>query len=215
MKLKDLFEMPEYRDLVRDQSDWIEMKDDGSPGKYISVNTVQRVYDEIDEIKIHGIKYRLLLNKKKMLAGAFIPGKIEQTGEAVYWVASIIYFKSPMIKNLPVEFVNNILQVDRVATIKKVEGFDLASTLYSCLARKGFTVVSDNIQYTGGKKLWQKLARKSKISDVKVYVFDTQISDVFRDVNDQPLEYNEDNIDDDKIWKKGKPGRRFLLIASI
>jgi hypothetical protein len=50
---------------------------------------------------------------------------------------------------------------------------------------------------------------------VKIFVFDTQINDVFRDENDKPLQYTEDNIDEDKIWKKGKPGRRFLLIASL
>lgn len=157
MKLKDLFEMPEYRDIVRDQSDWIEMKDDGSPFKHISINTVQRLYDEISEIKFGDIVFRILLHKKKMIAGAFIPGVIEQTGEAVYWVANLIYFKSALIKNLPNEFVDNILQIDRVATISKYETFGLASEIYSSLVQKGYVIISDSIQYIGGKKLWQKI----------------------------------------------------------
>ena len=213
MKLKDLFEAPppEFRDMVRDQSDWIGIVDMGQPGTYISLTTVTRLFKQIGAVNIQDEQFKILLHNKGLLAGAYLPSSIKQNGEAVYAIACIVYFKSPLINTLPDNHHCKILQIDRVATVPRFESQGLASSVYAALINSGYTVVSDNIQYLGGKLLWKRIARESGSYDVHIYDRDNE--DYLRDDNGEPIKYDASNINDDVIWKKGKPGRRFILLA--
>jgi hypothetical protein len=215
MKLSDLFESPELRDVDKDQSSWIDMDEYGKPGRFISIDTMDRKYDVLTTIKL-SIEPRALfvvaLAKNKTMAGVFFRTQTTE-GRDVMAVCCLVYFKQPILTHPPVDMQGVMLQVDRVATVSQYEGNDIASSLYAELVNAGYVVVYDTIQYRGGMKLWKKIARRSITGNYKVHIYDGQINDYLRDTDNQILTYTEKNIPDNAIWLTGKPGQQFILIA--
>ena len=214
MKIQELLESPppEFRDEVKDQSQWITTVDNGKAGAYVSLRTITNTFNQIGTVDIQNIKSKILIHKKELLAGVYLPAVTKPGDEAVYAVASIVYFKKPLLSKLPDGVNGTLLQIDRVATVPQYEKYGLAANMYAALIQQGYIVVSDSIQYLGGKLLWQKIAREAQ-DRYSVYVFDREVNDYLRDESGQPIKYNSRNINDDVIWKPGKPGQRLVLLA--
>jgi hypothetical protein len=212
IEFKRLLEMPEHRKGTKDQSAWIKHDDIGNAVAFISNDTVNRNFIKIkkDELSTLGGEYEILLSKRKGLAGLYLPS-VNSEGETIYYVICLVYFKRPIVTVFPTELSHKeSLQVDKVATVPNYESQGLASIVYNALAEYGFIVISDTIQFDGGKFLWKKLARNDELN---VFVYDRETQDVFKDSSGIPINYNGRNIPDNQIWAHSKAGQIFILIA--
>jgi hypothetical protein len=97
-----------------------------------------------------------------------------------------------------------------VATVPNLEGMGLASAVYQALVDDGYVIVSDSVQYDGGKQLWKKL---SILPSLNVFVYDNLTRDFIKDDSGEIINYNTKNLTDDKIWLPNSKCRRFILIA--
>jgi len=216
MKLSELFESTELRDVDKDQSKWIDYNQFGQPMTIISVETLSRKYDVLEDLVISGLTnehFKVALAKSKIMAGVFKMVKHPDTNELGLAIICLVYFKHPIIENPPNDMVGLMLQVDRVATVPAYEAMYIATRLYSTLVNAGYVVVSDTVQYRGGMKLWKKIARHTVTGDYNVHIFDRKLNDYLKDDNNQILTYNGSNLPDTAIWLTGKPGQQFILIA--
>jgi hypothetical protein len=103
-----------------------------------------------------------------------------------------------------------VLQVSlaRIDDTQRIEGYGFR--LYFELAKAGYTIISDNLQYLGGQALWRKIAQLSHVTNYKVYVMD---EGEFRlDADDKPIVYDGSNIDDSELWSTDS-SRRYTLFA--
>lgn len=105
------------------------------------------------------------------------------------------------------------LQVELVLATDDSIGFGYGYLLYKSILNNGYTIVSDETQYKGGKALWQKIVRKAASDLHNVYIM--QNGKYMRDAAGKPIVYDGSNISDDTIW--GKPGSQkhadTLLVA--
>lgn len=102
-------------------------------------------------------------------------------------LAVIGYFESSRIEPL---------QVEGVIVSKRERGATLATAMYHALINAGITLVSDNLQYPGGKALWAKVAREH-IFDV--FVFDAE-QRLFWPYDGQRVRYDGQSIPEEQIW---------------
>ncbi|MGD1336080.1 hypothetical protein ACP6H1_27180 [Vibrio harveyi] len=91
------------------------------------------------------------------------------------------------------------MQVRGVVTDPSRRDMGLATYIYETLVLKlGFTLVSDNEQYEGGKALWKKIAAHSR--KLNVYVLDSDTLDFHPYGKDGRTIYTGSNIDDVELW---------------
>jgi len=86
-----------------------------------------------------------------------------------------------------------------------------AKELYFSMAEK-FPVVSDNIQYDGGYKLWKYLAKNAHKRGIVVKVWDGTSGKWIVDDKGSDV-YNGTNIPYDKIWSKNYTKLATVLVA--
>lgn len=211
MKVKELFEMPELRDWEIDpvQAGWVDDKP-----TYNSFSTFERQYNDLQNssLYIDGEKAIIGLAKKHVSCVAYIKAFKPNSNEQVLQVISRIQFYYPRpISNLPKDIVNP-LQVQKVYTIDAYRGDGIASFLYATLAKEGFTIVSDRVQYLGGKELWKHMAREANLSDYSIHIWSEETGYLKDNSSGEIIEYDIKNIDDAIIWKKSGIGQKTLLI---
>lgn len=200
MKLNDLFEGPPYDLGNLTHPIWKDedlISDNALARDYIFLGTLERAGKEFN--------YHLLKTKRS----ALVTHK-KENAEKNNIVVTLLFQKAP---GLPVK---NELQVDTVMADPAFQSRDLTSALYIVLARYGYAVISDFTQYTGGKKLWQKLAKESEIRKFVVRIWDDEAQDWVKDENGVPVVYNAANITDDKIWQavSTDEGTRLLVLQN-
>lgn len=213
MKLRELFEAPELRNRTIDavEEKWINRED-----TFISFNAADRSYYALKEnskFKTENEQpVKILMTKKHYMSIAAIPKFNKATQEDALLLLSKIMFKDHISINLPKE-LKNVLQVDKVVTVKRYQDTGLASYMYALIAKNGFTIVSDTVQYLGGKQLWKRMARLAHLNDYKINIWDQRTGYV-KDENGNILEHNISNIDDAIIWKENSIGQQTVLILS-
>ena len=208
MNIRDLFEMPELRNWTQDQLEWI--KDSTTS---MSFKAVDRLYDSLDEIVLkQGIPIFIFLNKAKHNCVAFIKEKNIKTNEIEFIMISSVtfYFPKPA-SNIP--NLINPLQVKQVWTEPRFENQGIASFMYALLVRCGYTVISDKVQYLGGKELWKKMAKEAHLNDYTITIYNEDAGYI-KDQQGYVLQYNASNIDDSIIWKPTSIGQKAVLILS-
>lgn len=99
------------------------------------------------------------------------------------------------ITNPALTWINDVVQVRKIAIRQEYAGQGIASSLYELLVDNGFTIVSDDSQYDPGKALWKRLAKTNS-----VYLL--TLSGKFKP-------YNGNNIPDDEIWSTDKYGHGY------
>ncbi len=218
MKCIELFEMPTYLDLELPISD-VEVN-------VMSLDTIQREYDVISHSTTDFNKIKTLLDvktKKKsqasdkpknVIIGAIKkdnssavvgPLTIRNDGTPAVAVSLTISFHDPEDnepENAPGEAGINALQVDTVVAANQLKGAGYGYALYKMLMNAQKTILSDNIQYIGGKKLWEKIVKKAAQDGHQVYVL--QNGKYLRDAQGLPIVYNGTNIPDSEIWSTNK-----------
>lgn len=130
------------------------------------------------------------------------------------YVFGELEFKKPDIgDNEPTNIKDSakVLQVAGVEILRTLKRRGYGYLLYFTLIKSGYIIISDNVQYLGGKELWQKISRESKFSDYKVYVMD---DGKYRRDNDRRLiYYNGSNIQDSELWSNRYEHYHTLFVA--
>lgn len=202
MKIEELFEMPQVidRELMTIDS-----------GAYERFNTLATLK----------AKYRQLISIEKFIVGiskdtsfAFIGEysnrkEDDEPGAIVY---GTVDFKKPVnISSIAdIDVPKKVLQIDGVEISKKYQRDGIGYYLYLALIKAGYIVISDNLQYLGGKALWKKIAKKAINNNYKVYIADdTEL----RMKDGKQEEYDGSNIDDAEIWSMNNSKAYTLLVA--
>jgi len=201
--------MPELRNWTKDQLEWIKDRETS-----MSFKAVDRLYDSLGEfMERQGDPIFLFLNKAKHNCIAVIKEYKEPTNEIKFDMLSCITFHHPSpISKLP-ENIKNPLQVKQVWTVPRFEIEGIASFMYALLVRTGFTIISDKVQYLGGKELWKRMARYAHLNNYVIRIYNED-NGYIKDDEGNILEYDSSNIDDSIIWKPTTIGQKTLLILS-
>jgi hypothetical protein len=212
MKLSTLLEMPELKNEPLDHVDKDERAD------YMSYHAVERLYDILDSddryMKVDNKIVIPMLGKKKLMAAAFIRSynPHSQDYNALRFITKLFFYHPGTLSKVPND-IKNPLQVQLVYTATEFEHNGIASYLYATIIKNGYTIVSDEVQYLGGYKLWKKMANQAKLYDYKIRIWNKD-NGYLKDDNDQIIEYDSTNIDDSLIWKENTIGRKTLIILS-
>lgn len=187
MKVSELFEGPYHIDS--DYRPHIKMD------SYPSMDGLKRENEFLGTLDKDGKEYNFWLSHSKKVAKISTNGK-DEIGQIRQLIVAELRFDNRA--KLPIK---NELQVDTAYTHPDYRGKFLSGGLYILLSRYGYSVVSDFTQYNGGKELWKKLAKESDARKFVVRVWDDETSDWINDADGNPLKFDADNLDDDKVWK--------------
>lgn len=96
------------------------------------------------------------------------------------------------------KYVDEIFAIEIAQISNEYMSKGIISNAYLEIAKQHI-IISDNLQYEGGKALWKKLA-KIKPNSIKCLVYSEQEGgNVFENENGI-IDYNGSNIDDSEIW---------------
>ena len=202
MKFKELFEMPTYIPTELPVTD-VKVH-------VASVDTLDRDYDLLGTTQVRDQKIIAALKKDKSVA-IIGPAVTRDDGKpSMEVVATIKFHEAPDLGDAG----GKSLQIDTVVATDDAQGFGYGYQLYKMILNHGYTIVSDNIQYVGGKELWLKIIRKSAADRHNVFVL--QDGKYMRDQAGNPIIFDGVNISPDDIWstnKKSVPHYNTLLVA--
>ena len=198
MKLSALFEMPT---LINSELPLSQDRFD----PFYSIATVQRDFDIIWKQPIKSESHYVLLEKDRSFAiWGILTEDPNRDGVTGIEPITIVDFKDGLNVNSSVQFDHSsTLQIDLVQTSKRFSRGGVATRIYIKLAQAGFTIISDNEQWNGGKRLWKKLAHTSVKND--------QVS-VFLLRNNKLESYDGTNIPDDEIWSEDSKHKYTLFV---
>lgn len=189
MKMAELFEGPHH----------IEM--DAPPPKdhqkaYPSYEGLARTCKLLGTLEKRGKDFNFWLANARTHAYVTTEAK-DDIGQLRQLIVTDLQFKNQT--KLPVK---NQLQVTWVYTEPEYADRFLAGALYIVLARYGNTVISDSLQYNGGRNLWEKLATEADARKYVIRVWDEASDDWRRDTIGQPLKLNAAELETNEIWTK-------------
>ena len=193
MKLRDLFEMPDYIDKQMPVLT-------NSTVNFISRDTIDRDFDVISKQNDDDLIHWVLLKKDKSFA---ILGELSlrkaDNKEGVKIIGQIDFKDKPDFAfDRLIDIHKHVLQVDsvQVHSSDKYKGFGYQ--LYLAIVMYGYVIVSDHTQYHDGKKIWQKISRMSNSNDYSVYVVNN--GNAILDDKGTPKKFDGKNIDNSEIW---------------
>lgn len=174
MKIEELFEMvpsPQFNDKEMPSLIW------GKDVYFASEKTLKSDYFPIKNFTLDEDTKKYSVFLKKNLSKAIIGfinyrDSIDDVGLSIIgWID----FKQDI--NISFDRVikydkTKVLRVDgvEIQDSEKKNGFGFLLYLY--LIQAGFIIISDNYQYIGGKEIWKKIIRKSKLNNFVVYVIE-------------------------------------------
>lgn len=200
MKLSDLFEMsPYWAKGEKDPAHWKKTLE-----VCYSENAIEREYQQLTSFEldneVQGIKQLSIFFHKETLTVIACFKTKNQFNENCFKPVFELNFRSKTtIKNFPADLKNKkILQVTRVQTGKSFQNLGIASFIYQYFIKHDFVILSDTSQFDGGKVLWDKLIRRSELSEYKIRILDDERGYLKHD--GKVIEYNGHNIGEDEIW---------------
>jgi hypothetical protein len=201
MKVEELFEMPQF--INRELPTLIS----GNFKKFYTTNSITAKYDIIfDKTFIVG------LSKDKTFAFIGERGERPDDNAPGAYILGSVDFKKPLnISSIEdIDVPEKVLQIDGVEINKIQQRRGVGYYLYLALIQAGYVVISDNLQYLGGKELWKKVAKKAIKNNYEVYISDdTEL----RMKDGKPEVYDGLNIDDAEIWSINNSKTYTLLVA--
>ena len=173
---------------------------------FISDSSLQRKYEEIGNTTRDNETfyiYRIVKGGDKIVR-VVTPGKNMFDQDSNLIVTTIHFKYHPSSHKLPKDIDREkVYQVNGVYTKNKYRDIGLTSFAYLCLAKSGYTVISDTVQYEDGKELWKSLAKKSGL------LFKIRIlkgGDYMKDDSGKIIEYEAENPPDESLWSTGGSG---------
>jgi len=139
---------------------------------------------------------------------AFVVGLLDDKKNLIHFLDIQIEDKTYQVK--PKQLSSNYRQVGAVIISENAAQQGITRAVYSYLVNH-FDILSDSVQYLGGKRLLQSLARNSICN---IYVFDGNINDYLRDQLGNIINYNGENINEDYIWGQSNEHEHRILVAS-
>lgn len=197
MKLKDLItEMPWHKQQ--------ELKLDGIPAEdqSYSVEEFQMMFDILVNRPVgqQHILVGLAKDQSKCIAGII-------DGESLY-TRCLLEFQG-------ITFEHNIdgpcLQVDTVQAEANQQGTGFGYEIYKALLNAGYALISDYVQYTGGRKLWEKIIKRA--GQDGHYVLVMRNGEILTQKNGVPIKFNGNNIPLEDVW--GERDRQDTLLVAI
>jgi len=158
----------------------------------ISVNAIKRDYKKLGQIQD-----LLVYMDSHSTHVIVIDSSSEVTNDRLEQVLRL-QFKSSNLLKFKNNFTN-VVQVDKVAVLRKSGTQGIASTVYKMIVDNGFTLVSDVTQFDPAKALWKKIAEDT---EYKMYVADVDHG-IFKNEDGVDIVYNGSNISDNDIWTEG------------
>ena len=203
MKFKDIFEMPTFRNKELPVTDF--------KVHVVSVDTLDRDYKLLGTVQAGNKK--IIAGFKRDRSIAIIgPAVVRNDGKASIEVVAQIEFHPGAVEGEAGGRAS--LQISLVEALDNLRGFGYGYQLYKMLLNNGYTIVSDNVQYVGGKELWLKIVRKSATELHNVFI--TEYGKYIRDEAGNPIAFDGANISPEDIWSTDtKSEKHFytLLVA--
>ena len=216
MKLSELKILSETPQLKNEIADPVELNWKDTDFDYVSGKSIERRYDILIKQEYHRAKInnRLVipaLLRTRSMATIFIQDNKGPDKDHSYRILTkiLFYHRSPL-SNIPSN-LKNPLQIQRMYTDEDFETQGMASYLLATLTRFGNTIISDEIEYLGGKELWKKMAKAAQLKDYRIRIFNTEDQSYLSNEAGDIIEYNGENIDESIIWKEGSIGKKMLL----
>lgn len=125
-----------------------------------------------------------------------------------------LYFKPKSFAQSVID--TNTIQVNNVYLDRDLRSKQIASQVYFQLAKLGYTIISDTVQFETAQGLWKKIASESSKHGCVVYAADTDHG-IFKDADGNKIVYNGTNIKDHEIWTSGSDfdgNYRVLILTS-
>lgn len=184
---------------------------------FLSVNTLKDEYTEITQIDMNGQSFMSVIHDDGDYAVMGAIGTRSGDNAQGIFIDCQISFKPGVDASYSSSFgAATTKQVDLVQiyarpalamSTRRGVGYQL----YKSIVMSGTTLVSDYLQYRGGKELWLKVARMSKHDGFSVFVF--KDSGMISDTSGIPIKYDGTNIPDSDIWSSDGVHKQVLLVA--
>ncbi|MEQ9914059.1 hypothetical protein [Pectobacterium polaris] len=172
--------------------------------------TMAREYRKIGETSVNGRAVDIYIHNERHHAVAIYGEPDDVNGDLRHVVVAKIDLKSRnsddeaetilavigYYENLqPVS--DYLTQVEGVIVTKRERNANVASAMYKALINDGIVLVSDNVQFPGGKALWARMARKEV--GIEVFVFDPE-QRTFWPYDGERIRYDGRSIPESDIW---------------
>jgi len=168
--------------------------------------TMAREYRKIGETTVNGRAVDIYIHNDRHHAVAVYGEPDDINGDLRHVIVAKIDLKSRQSEDetetiLAVigyyELETAPLQVEGVIVTKRERNVNVASALYKALINDGIVLVSDNVQFPGGKALWARMARKEV--GIDVFVFDSERR-AFWPYDGERVKYDGHSIPEEQIW---------------
>ncbi|ANG90911.1 hypothetical protein LZP96_15705 [Enterobacteriaceae bacterium 155047] len=168
--------------------------------------TMAREYRKIGETTVNGRAVDIYIHNDRHHAVAVYGEPDDINGDLRHVIVAKIDLKSRQSEDetetiLAVigyyELETTPLQVEGVIVTKRERNVNVASALYKALINDGIVLVSDNVQFPGGKALWARMARKEV--GIDVFVFDSERR-AFWPYDGERVKYDGRSIPEEQIW---------------
>jgi hypothetical protein len=211
MSVQDLLEAPP--DFLNKEMPIIS----SSTLMFYSETTIKDLFNIIDKKQIQNQMFWVLLRKDKTMAVVGYIGNRKEDNKLGLYITGTVEFKPTLDISYTTNFdSNSAMQVDGVQVNPLVARGGQGYFLYSALVKAGYVIISDNLQYVGGRKLWNKIVTLGKNDGIIVRVVDN--GTIMTDNDGNPIEYNGTNIPDDVIWadpsNDPKESKRFVVLVA-
>jgi hypothetical protein len=208
MRYNELFEAPTYNDKELPQIK-------GSVGGLRSIDTLNEEWIELETVDSDGSIISVFLKKTLSIA---IVGKwvMRDDGKKALDTLVSLTFKS----DLKVSYVSDMKPAGNLLQVEIVEaGSDddkrvgYGYQLYKAVMDAGYTLISDNVQYRGGRRLWEKIVKRSAVDNHNVFII--RDGEYLTDDNGDRIKYDGSNIRDSEIWgPQGSMKHHFTLLLA-
>lgn len=207
MKISDLTETPYLHPGEMPQPS-------NFPNGSISLKAIKRDFTKLYVIIIEGQHVTFFIDKHQNRVLGFVIPTHSTDADRVIPIFSLFFKENT--PNIPDLNKTKCLQIDSVFLNKHLRVSALTSQVYFQLAKLGYTIISDTVQFETAQGLWKKLASESTTHGCVVFVADTDFG-IFKDADGNKIVYNGTNIKDHEIWTSGSDfdgNYRVLILTS-
>jgi hypothetical protein len=208
MRYKELFEAPTYNDKELPQYT-------ANVAGLRSIDTLNEEWTELDTLT-HDNRLVSIFVKNTLSSAIIGTWVIRNDGKKALDPLVTLTFK----KDLNLSYLSDerpsgkLLQVDLVeAGSDDQKRAGLGYLLYKAVMNAGYTVISDNVQYRGGRRLWEKIVKLSAVEQHNVFII--RDGEYLTDDHGDKIKYDGSNIQDSEIWgPQGSMKHHFTLLLT-
>lgn len=172
----------------------------------ITKRVINTFWEVIHSDKNNGKPYCIIKSKEK--TNLYILGAWGHEGSKEVFV--VITQLSTLPRKQLESFMKKPIQMSEVETMSGFKGQGYAKILYSWFLFNGYTVISDNTQYNGARKLYSSL---SKNDNVRVDLFDDENKVFIK--KDIDVDSGEEDWDfDSELWSINTDKSHLLICLS-